>query len=107
MKIIKLATVMTLIFAAPALAQPPAAAPAPAATPAKFGPQSTFKELLANPKAKAMLYERLPLIMQVFDAGLFEDSATLKQVSDSPEAQSGGGFTPDIYQQLVKDLAAL
>jgi hypothetical protein len=95
-----------------ALAQPPApAAPAtPTAAPVpktKFGPESTFKELLENPAAKKIIYEQIPLIMAVFDMGLFPDIATLQIVADDPNAQSGGGFTPEVYRKLLADLAKL
>lgn len=94
-----------LSFAGAALAEPPA--PPSAAAPAKFGPQSTFAELMANPKSKAMLYERIPFVMQVLDMGLFPDNRTLQIVAEDEQAQTMGGFTPAVYQQMLKDLAAL
>jgi len=93
----------------PAPREPPAAAaPAgPATASAKLNGDSTFREVLANPKGKELLYAQIPLIMQVFDGGLFPDTATLKVVSEDPSAREGGGFTPDVYEKLLKDLAAL
>ena len=106
------ALVAALAVAGSALAQPPAAAPAapppaPAKAKAKFGPNSTFKELVADPASKKLLYDQIPLIMTVFDQGLFPDTATLKEVSENESAQSAGGFTAEVYAKLVADLAKL
>ena len=103
-----LAACAALTICGAALAQPPPAAPA-AAAPAKarFGPESTFKELVENPASKKLLYEQIPLIMQVFDQGLFPDTATLKIVSEDTNAQAGGGFTAEVYAKLLADLAKL
>jgi hypothetical protein len=103
--------IATLAVSTAALAQAPAAstaasaaAPAPAT---KLNGASTFRDLLANPKSKALLYGEIPLIMDVFDMGLFADSVTLDQVAADEQAQTGGGFTAEVYAKLLKELAAL
>lgn len=92
-------------------AQPPAAAspmpPAATQAQARFGPQSTFKEMAADPRARAILDRRIPLIMQVFDAGMFQDTSTLEQVSQAPAAQDQGGFTDEAYKAILADFAKL
>lgn len=99
------ALVLTLAAQPPAAAAPP---PAPAGpTAARFGPKSTFKEMAADPRARAILVRHIPLIMQVFDAGMFQDTSTLEQVSQAPSAQDQGGFTEDAYNAILADFAKL
>ena len=107
MRRIALALALTLAAAGSAAAQPPAAPAAPAPAAPKFGPESTFKVLVADPRARALLDKHVPLIMQVFDGGLFEDVATLAQVAADDNAQTGGGFTAEVYAKLLADLAKL
>lgn len=107
MKIVPFAAVLAIgiAYAGVALAEPPV--PAAATAPGKLGPQSTFAELVANPKSKAVLDAEIPFVMNVLDKGLFPDSRTLEIVAEDETAQTIGGFTPEIYQKILKQLAAL
>ncbi len=79
----------------------------PAATAPKFGPDSTFAQLAASPAARAIFDRHTPIVMMAFDMEIFPGTATLKQVADSPDAQTGAGLTPGVYQQILADLAKL
>lgn len=100
------------ILAAALIAQPPAqpaAKPASAAaSPApRFGPNSTFKDMLADARARAILQNRIPLIVQVIDQGIAQDNGTLEQVSQNDQARDQGGFTDEAYKAILADFAKL
>jgi hypothetical protein len=108
MQTANLAAFLTLALGCPAVAHAAEPAPPPSASvPAQPGANTSFHDLMANPKSAAVLRENIPMILEALDAGYFPDSATLGQTAASPEAQTVGGFTPAIYAKLLSELDKL
>lgn len=74
---------------------------------ARFGPDSTFAQLVADPKARAILDRHVPMVMAAFDMELFPGTAPLKEVAANEAAQSQANFTADAYKAILEDLSKL
>lgn len=107
-KIILTAAAFSLMAVA-AYAQPAAApaAPAAAAAPAgKLSADSKLSDLMANPKAKAVLQKNIPMVVDFLDgggAGQLPPEMTLKDIAGIEQA----GITPEMLKSMSDDLAKL
>lgn len=99
--------VFALALAAQAPAPPTGTQAPAAAAKARFGPQSLFSDMLADPKARAILERHIPLIVDAIDQGVAPDDGTLVQVSQHEMARTAGGFTDEAYKAILADFAKL
>jgi hypothetical protein len=91
----------------PALAQPPADAAAPAG---KLTTQSSIKDLLANPKAKAVLSKYAAPVVEFLAspdaAAMVPPELPLATIAENDQAQAGG-LTPENMKLIEAELAGL
>lgn len=97
-------TILALTLAAPALAQTATTAPAPAApaAAAKFSIDTPIEQIVADPKAKAVLDADLPGVSNHQAYDMFK-AMSLNQVMP----MSNGKITPELLAKVQADLAKL
>ncbi len=112
MRLIALAAAAALSAATPCLAQaqkpaPPTVAKAPPTAAKPPGPSSTMRDLLKDPRTRAVLQKHVPRIVMIIDRGIADSSSTLKQTSENGQARTIGGFTAEAYAKILADFAKL
>ena len=93
-------------YAQPAAAPAAPAAPAAAAPAGKLTADSKMADLMANPKAKAILQKNIPMVVDFLEgggAGQLPPEITLKDIAGFEQA----GITPEILKSMSDDLAKI
>ena len=107
-KLLAATVALTLMIAAPALAQtaaPAAPATAPTAPAKALSIDSTVKELLDDARTRAILTTHVPLIVE--HAPEYPDiyPMTFRALAAMTEAQTMAGLTPDALKKIEAEIA--
>lgn len=107
-KLLAATVALTLMTAAPALAQtaaPAAPATAPAAPAKALSIDSTVKDLLDDARTRAILTTHVPLIVE--HAPEYPDiyPMTFRALAAMTEAQTMAGLTPEVLKKIEAEIA--
>jgi hypothetical protein len=93
-------------YAQPAAAPAAPAAPAAAAPAGKLSADSKMSDLMASPKAKAVLQKNIPMVVDFLEgggAGQLPPEITLKDIAGFEQA----GVTPEMLKSMSDELAKI